>query len=439
MTRFVFAYALLLAALAPTLATAQTPAVVLFTPADSAVDVPARETPRLTITFDRDMDRDRHSLCGGAGLPLLSGPRWASARTFHIDAVLEPDRVYAVELACPGSHGFRAAGGAGLRPTPWRFATEGPALSDADRSTAERRLLQAIADHYSHRDLLGIDWPALVRMHHYRRHEAPSPGAFALAVANVLTTAHDAHITVVYRGTTLATHRRDVQPNYDGRSVFAVLPNLTPVGRTALRARSDDGIGYLFVGSFAREHAEDIELILQTLRSFRDCKGIVLDVRTNAGGDEDLARRVAAPFVAGERVYAQHRVRDAAAEHGFQPVQQRRIRGASPVDRFHGPVAVLMGPYNMSSCEAFLLMMKQAENAFLVGEKSYGSSGNPQPHELLPGLTVLLPSWQAQTPDGKALEGQGVSPHLHVATTAADLATSDRVLDEALLRLRGLR
>ena len=100
------------------------------------------------------------------------------------------------------------------------------------------------------------------------------------------------------------------------------------------------------------------------------------------------------------------------------------------------PVAVLMGPLNLSSCEAFLLMMKQASRATLIGADSGGSSGNPQPHTTLAGMTVMLPSWQAMRPDGTVFEGEGIAPHAHVATTPEALATGDPVLAEALQRLR---
>jgi C-terminal processing protease CtpA/Prc len=83
--------------------------------------------------------------------------------------------------------------------------------------------------------------------------------------------------------------------------------------------------------------------------------------------------------------------------------------------------------------------MKQAPQAALVGVDSFGSSGNPQPHTLLPGLVVLLPSWQALRPDGSAIEGEGIEPHVHVAATAAELATGDPVLTAALARLRAPR
>jgi C-terminal processing protease CtpA/Prc len=218
-----------------------------------------------------------------------------------------------------------------------------------------------------------------------------------------------------------------------------VLPKLTRAGKQPFTARTDDGIGYLFVGSFARDQQDSFERTLEGLRGLLDCEAIVLDVRTNTGGDEMLARRLAAFFVPGEKVYAAHRVRDAKATGGFREVEQRAVRGNAEPDVFTKPVAVLQGAANMSSCEAFLLMMKQAPQATLVGETSYGSSGNPVAHQLAPGLTVLLPSWQALRPDGTMFEGEGIAPHIHVAATARTLQDDDPVLREALLRLRDRR
>ena len=111
--------------------------------------------------------------------------------------------------------------------------------------------------------------------------------------------------------------------------------------------------------------------------------------------------------------------------------------GAADWDR--GSVAVLMGQQNMSSCEAFLLMMKQCPRATLVGSASQGSSGNPKPHALAPGLTVLLPSWQALRPDGTCFEGEGIQPTVPIEMPIAALGNADPVLREALAILRGPR
>jgi C-terminal processing protease CtpA/Prc len=90
----------------------------------------------------------------------------------------------------------------------------------------------------------------------------------------------------------------------------------------------------------------------------------------------------------------------------------------------------------MSSCESFLLMMKQVPGCKLVGGKSYGSSGNPKPFDLGNGVTVFLPSWQDLRLDGSLLEGEGIAPDISVQTTEADLLTKDPVLDAALAYLR---
>lgn len=94
-----------------------------------------------------------------------------------------------------------------------------------------------------------------------------------------------------------------------------------------------------------------------------------------------------------------------------------------------------MGPGNMSSCESFLLMMRQA-GATLVGEKSYGASGNPKPHDLGNGVTVYLSSWNDMLPDGTPLEGRGVAPDVTVKATPAELEKGDSILDAALKILR---
>ena len=103
------------------------------------------------------------------------------------------------------------------------------------------------------------------------------------------------------------------------------------------------------------------------------------------------------------------------------------------------PTVVLMGPGVMSSCDAFVLMMKQAPDCTLVGQRSYGSSGNPKPHRLSNGVTVMVPSWQALLPDGTCFEGVGIAPDVEVAVDPAELATRDPILERALELLRTKR
>lgn len=418
----------------------EAPQVTALKPAHLAVDVDAQKVRQFVVMFDQDMDAAVHAVCGGgASFPKVLRTAWRDPRTFTIDVELQPERVYSMDLACAGSSGFRAANGKTLAPVPWRIATTGPKLADGVGAAVAERLFAAIRDRYSYRDRLGIDWDDLERSSHDSLAGAPHAAALALRVMEVLSAPQDPHISVRWMDATLPTYQRAVVGNFDPRGLQAMLPKLKRLGRIGLTARTDDGIGYLLVASFAREQRDDFDLVLEALRGLRDCKALVLDVRTNGGGDEMLARRLAGFFVVEDRVYAAHRVRDPKAEGGFQDQQERTLRGNPAPDVFDKPVAVLMGPLNMSSAEAFLLMMKQAPQAVLVGANSYGSSGNPQPHQLLPGLSVMLPSWQALRPDGTCFEGEGITPHMPVEATPEQLREGDPVLSEALTRLRGNR
>lgn len=426
---------------ATSLAVAQAPpGVRRLDPPHLACDVDPVLVDHLTVQFDQAMDPSAYALCGGGpGMPRLGSPAWDDAKTFSIGATLESDHVYSMDLACAESGGFRSADGLRLAPMPWRIATRGPALPEGAARAAVDRLFAALREHYSYRDRLGIDWSDLDRNHRERLEASPSGAALALRISDLLVSAQDAHISVQWRDASLPTYRRDVTPNFDVRGLQQVLPKLRKVGNSALVARTDDDIGYLLVGTFARDQRDDFERLLTALRELRDCKAMVLDLRTNSGGDEMLAKRLAAYFVEGEVVYAASRPCDPNAPDGFGERVDRRLRGNEAPDVFAAPVAVLTGPICMSSCEAFLLMMKQSPRAVLVGMPSFGSSGNPAPHQLMTGLTVSLPSWQALRPDGSCFEGEGITPHLYVPTQPQDLTTGDPVLEAALLRLRGPR
>jgi C-terminal processing protease CtpA/Prc len=158
-------------------------------------------------------------------------------------------------------------------------------------------------------------------------------------------------------------------------------------------------------------------------------------VRPNAGGDEAVALGVAGCFVRKPSVYSKSTYRDPAAAGGFTRPKDRLVGPNTMRPAVSAPTVALVGPANMSSCESFLLMMRAA-GVPLIGERSYGSSGNPKPHEIADGLQVVLPSWKDLFPDGTLLEGRGVEPDIRVPTTAGDFAAGDPVLERALAHLR---
>ena len=188
--------------------------------------------------------------------------------------------------------------------------------------------------------------------------------------------------------------------------------------------------------SWSRQHTVALEQVYVAIWEFSDAPALIIDVRPNGGGAEPLAMEIAGCFLDEPAMYAKHVYRSANLPGGFGKVSKRNVQPNKRRPKYRSNIAVLMGQANMSSCEAFLLMMKQVTNCKLVGQVSYGSSGNPKPINLGNEVTVFLPSWKAMRPDGTCFEAEGIAPDLTIKTKPTELIQRDPVLEAALTLLR---
>jgi hypothetical protein len=423
------------------LAAQEPPRVVTRVPAHLAADVDAAATTRLEITFDRPMRTQGFSFCGGGpSFPEFeSSPTWQDPRTIVVEVALEPDREYSLSLNCLAATNFRSQQGVALAPTPWSFTTLPEELPDPrrQRQRNEKALAELIAildQSYAHRDLRVHDWPGLIAAAKPALLEAKTDRAWTAAAARMLQPTDDIHLSLRIGESVYPTGTRAVDPLFRRALVEREL-KLAPAGKQALHGRTDDGIGYLLIGAWTGDL--DLDAVDRALGELRSCKAMVIDARPNSGGDERLAQHVAAWFVSGRKVYAKNRFRVQAGKDGFGPVQGRSLTGnADAARRFEGPIAVLTSRYVMSSNESFVMMLQQAQDCTVIGQPTFGSSGNPKLFELSNGATVVVPTWQDLRLDGTCIEGEGIAPDLLVEVTPADLERADPILRRALEVLR---
>ncbi|NLZ07551.1 MAG: hypothetical protein GXY19_20465 [Phycisphaerae bacterium] len=405
---------------------------------DLNVDPDLRE---LRFVFDQDMSTGGYSICGGGPLfPKTVGrPRWADSRTLVMRVQLVADHEYRLSVNCPAAQKCRNVAGESAVPCPVQFRTAAandapqPATGSQGNAQAAARLREAIDTQYSYKDLRGVDWAAVFAEHMPALEGAKNPAAFAEAVARLLAHARDMHIWIEVAGTTVQPFKRDIVRNYNLDTLAKVVPVFQKRSAVVYTGRFDNGVGYIRIDSWDSKHTEALEQVYVALGELASARGLVVDVRPNSGGAEPLAQKFAGCFIDKPVVYAKHVYRDASAPSGFGQTQERVLEPSKPRPKYRGKVAVLMGPANMSSCEAFLLMMKQVPGCKLVGAASYGSSGNPKPVDLGNGVTVYLPSWKALRPDGTCFEGQGIAPDFAVNATPVELEAADPVLQAAVL------
>lgn len=319
---------------------------------------------------------------------------------------------------------FRTTQGDPIPPEAVTFRTTaaaGPAPApDGQSQAAAQDLVDVLQRHYSHRTVHDPGWDTWEARAMETLGAQPDPLAFAHAAATLLSELQDPHVSVVVDEQWLSTHRPTDTVNFDLAAVRARL-DLTQHS-DAVWTGQLEGVGYLLVSSWVAGATTSAALD-DALRTLERSGSMVVDVRPNGGGDEQLAQRLAGHFVSESKVYASHRSIDGRG--GLGPLHHRTLTPLRP--HVDAAVAVLQGPACMSSNEAFLLMMARA-GARSFGETSAGSSGNPQPHPLGNGVTVLVPSWQALTPGGAPIEGQGVVPDVVIEWTGH----GDPVLDAAV-------
>jgi hypothetical protein len=397
------------------------PKVVRAVPDNGDTDVDPDLT-ELRFEFDQDMSQSGHSVCGGGdSFPEIDGkPKWESKRTFVLPVKLKPDHQYNLSVNCPAAQNFRGADGAPAQNYPISFKTRAAGAAPAAKLTVEQNkaaiaaLKKAIDEKYSYRDLRKVDWTKVFEKYAPKLLAAETSAEFGRAAAELLGEAQDIHISVQVGKNTLGTHRRSGPINFRYDRLAKDVPNFKRVNEVVATGRFDDGIGYILITTWSNADRKAFEALFAALDELKDCRGLIIDVRPNGGGDERLAREFAGCFVRKAAVYSKNTYRDPKSKSGFTDPIDRRIEPNGKRPPFEGKVVVLVGPGNMSSNESFILMMRHGAGAKLVGAQTYGSSGNPKPHDLGNGVTVLLPSWQDLDADGKLLEGVGVRPDVAV-------------------------
>lgn len=415
------------------------PKVVSLDPPHQA-EVDAKTATRLVVVFDQAMDQNGFSFCGGGpAFPKAKGrPQWKDDKTVVFEVELEPDHQYSLSLNCPAASNFRSRNGVALAPVPWSFTTLPvklrPAAQQKRRNQqALKTLMQTLAERYSYYDLRVADWKQLEKEHGKAVLAAKTDRGFAMAAANMLQPTADLHLYFRIGEQTFGTGSRAVDPLFR-RQLLDRYVRVAPAGPQALAGRTADGIGYLMVGTWTKE--VDPEVIGGAITELADTRAMIVDARPNSGGDETLAQQVAAWFVTGTRTYAKNRFRERAGQDGFGPVIERVITGHGANRHYDKPIAVLTSRYVMSSNESFVMMLQQADDCVLVGQPTFGSSGNPRPFELGNDVTVFVPTWQDLRLDGSVIEGEGIAPDTFVPCTPSDLESRDPILEQALELLR---
>jgi carboxyl-terminal processing protease len=185
-----------------------------------------------------------------------------------------------------------------------------------------------------------------------------------------------------------------------------------------------DNIGYIKLRGFPEPSVADrFERFLdQVLVS--DARGLVIDLRGNAGGRVDIGTRLLNRFVSSGPLYQQ------ADRNGRRQVQI----AAGPGLQQPLPIEILIDEGTASMGEIFASAMKEHGLATLIGKQTSGNVAAAQVYPLLDGSAVQVTVLEILSGNGQTLNRVGVAPDQVFEMTPAALdAGRDPALEAAIV------
>jgi carboxyl-terminal processing protease len=168
-------------------------------------------------------------------------------------------------------------------------------------------------------------------------------------------------------------------------------------------------------------------------------KAVILDMRRNGGGSDDVGQHVLATLldkpVALPRQESPEWIATYRAWGQAEPMQRYPVASLQPdtAHHFAGKVVMLTGPQTFSAAEDLVVVFATSKRGVIVGEATGGSTGQPLIFDLPGGGYGRICTKHDSFPDGHEFVGVGVPPDVAAHTTREDLIKgTDSVLDKGL-------
>ncbi len=180
------------------------------------------------------------------------------------------------------------------------------------------------------------------------------------------------------------------------------LENLPPVQEQELT----DNIGYIKAQVLNKGKAQEIAAKIKSLQK-QGAKKLLLDLRNNSEGDEEEGVAVANLFLGdGLITYLQGQKYEKVT---YNADPQKKITDL--------PVAVLVSRGTSGAAEIVAAAILDNGRGDVVGDKTFGDGSVQKLIEVPDGSALILSIAKYYTPKGKAIQENGITPNIQVASS----------------------
>ena len=260
--------------------------------------------------------------------------------------------------------------------------------------------------------------------------QTPSRGQLNASLQILVNHLRDGH-TDVYGFNTIsyndwfdqfpANHLDDIRSYF---SSYRTINSALEYGRL-----ENQNIGYLRINTFSG--GVDFSSIDNIIDELSDTDAMIIDVRSNGGGDSRNADLIISRFNDQSRLqFLQRRRTGGLNDFGawFENITETTDKLT-----FNKPTFVLTNRKCLSSTEWFVSGMMTIPNVQIVCDTTGGGSGNPLLKELPNGWSMRTSNTQKQLPNGRDFQFTGLYPDIPIWINESDsIEGVDTILEKAI-------
>ncbi len=275
-----------------------------------------------------------------------------------------------------------------------------------------------------------IDWQEVY--HKYRPLVGPGIGRDSLfnVLADMLAELQDGHVNLYapFNQARYWAWFEDYPENFDAKVQRKYLGNDYLIAAGIKYIILPDSIGYAYYSSFGNGVGElNMDYVLAY---FRNCKGIIFDVRNNGGGMLSYVNTIASRFT-DEKIISGYITHKTGKGHNdFSKPYPMHL---SPSERIQWdrPVALLTNRHTFSAANNFVSVMRLLPNVTTIGDKTGGGSGLPFSSELPIGWSIRFSASPIYDAEMNHTEF-GIDPDIKVSMTLESmLQGKDDIIESA--------
>ncbi len=176
-----------------------------------------------------------------------------------------------------------------------------------------------------------------------------------------------------------------------------------------------DGDNFLDTLALISQDLSDTDTIMQTaLADLADSEALIIDLRHNGGGFDNVSLKIASYFSDKEQVVATKSINN----RNYQSDSYELKLNKSPIAVFNKPVYVITGRSTGSGGEVLSMALKALPQVTMIGETTNGSVSDVLGHQLPNGWALTLSNEVYRDNEGTVVESIGVTPDVEMPVYA---------------------